>query len=85
MTKISPSLFKPLNKIMLTQVRPPSANKDMKEMEVLFSLIIYRKEMEVFFSLKICIRYTYIRKYIRYTYIRKRWRWQRFFDSDFPP
>ena len=34
MVKISPSLFKPLTKIMLTQVRPPSADKEMKEMEV---------------------------------------------------
>ena len=54
MTKISPSLFKPLTKIMLTQVRPPSADKEMKEMEVFFSLniyvykiYIYKKEMEV--------------------------------------
>ena len=34
MTKISTSTFKSLTKIMLTQVRPPSADKEMKEMEV---------------------------------------------------
>ena len=34
MAKISPSLIEPLTKIMFTQVRPPSADKEMKEMEV---------------------------------------------------